>query len=82
MTIGFGPLGWDLDLKAGIWASRLEFGPKRGDLTLGSGQLRRKWRRRKRRGKFPICVEARVIDPFGSAARKERKAIVGIRNDF
>ena len=26
--LGFGPEGWDLGLKAGIWASRLRFGPQ------------------------------------------------------
>ena len=47
----------------GIWASRLEFGPRDWDLR-GKG-----WRRKRRRKrKFPICVKAQVIDPFGAAA--------------
>ena len=29
---------------------------------------RRRRRRRRRRRKFPICVKAKVIDPFGAAA--------------
>ena len=64
--IGFGPLGWDLGLKTGIWALRLEFGPWDWDLR-GGGRRRR---RRRRRKKSPICVKAKVIDPFGAAAQK------------
>ena len=30
--LGLGLRGWDLGLKAGIWASRLEFGPQDWDL--------------------------------------------------
>ena len=35
--IGFRPQSWDLGLKAGIWASRLEFGPQGQDLSLEAG---------------------------------------------
>ena len=45
---GIGPLGWDLDLKTGIWASRLEFGPRDWDLRGG----------RRSRRKSPTCVKA------------------------
>ena len=31
---------------------------------------RRRRKRRGRKGKFPICVKAWVIDPFGAAAQK------------
>ena len=27
MRVGFGPQDWDLGLEAGIWASRLRYGP-------------------------------------------------------
>ena len=27
MRLGFGPQDWDLGLEAGIWASRLRYGP-------------------------------------------------------
>ena len=30
MRLGFGPQDWDLGLKAGIWASRLRYGPGGG----------------------------------------------------
>ena len=50
MRLGFEPQDWDLGLKAGIWASRLRYGPG------GWGGGRR--RRRRRRRKSPICVKA------------------------
>ena len=28
MRLGFGPQDWDLGLEAGIWASRLRYGPE------------------------------------------------------
>ena len=31
--LGFGPQDWDLGLKAGIWASRLKYGPGGGGGT-------------------------------------------------
>ena len=34
---GIGPFGWDLDLKAEIWVSRLGFGPRDWDLRGGDG---------------------------------------------
>ena len=37
MWLGFGPCGWDLGLKAGIWASRLGFGPHGWELGLKAG---------------------------------------------
>ena len=30
MRLGFGPQDWDSGLKAGIWASRLRYGPRGG----------------------------------------------------
>ena len=46
MLLGFGPQDWDLGLKAGIWASRLRYGPG------GGGAGRRRRRRRRRRKEF------------------------------
>ena len=36
-TPGIGPFGWDLDLKAEIWVSKLGFGPPGWDLSLQAG---------------------------------------------
>ena len=44
MRLGFGPQDWDLGLKAGIWASRLSYGP-------GSGG----WGTEKEEEKIPLC---------------------------
>ena len=59
-------MSWDLGLEAGIWASRLGFGPQDWDLGLKTGiwasrlgfegGCRR--RRRRRRRKSHICVKA------------------------
>ena len=49
-----------MGLQTEIWAWRL-----------GGGGVRR--RRRRRRRKFPICVKAEVIDPFGAAAQKRNE---------
>ena len=62
MRLGFGPHDWDLGLKAGIWASRLRYGP-------GGGGVQR---RRRRRRKFP-CVKTYVTDLFGAAAQKGKR---------
>ena len=56
-----------------IWATRLGFGSRDWDLGLETGGGRtdgRRRRRRRRRRKFPICVKAMVIDPFGATAQK------------
>ena len=36
-NLGFGPQGWDLGLKASIWASRLGYELRRGGGTDGEG---------------------------------------------
>ena len=66
----FGPQGSDLGLQARIWASRLRFGPQDWDLGLETiiwasrlGWLGRG--RKRRRRKFSICVEAKVINHLG-----------------
>ena len=46
-------------------------------LEAGGGEMRRRRRRRRkrRRRKFPICVKAYVIDPFGAAAQKTTRNV-------
>ena len=50
-------------------ASKLGLGPRDSNFGLQTGIQRGGWRRRRRRRKFPICVKAKVIDPFGAAAK-------------
>ena len=37
MRLEFGPLGWNLGLEVGIWASRLRFGSPGWDIVLEAG---------------------------------------------
>ena len=55
MRVGFGPHGWDLGLKAGIWASRLRYGP--GGWVEGGGGTKEE-KEKEKEEKFPICVKA------------------------
>ena len=57
-----------MGLEAEIWAS-----------WLGGGGVRKRIRRRRRRRrrKSPICVKAKVIDPFGAAAQKVEEGGAG-----
>ena len=75
-------LGWDLSLKAGIWAIglnigleagiwalRLEFGPRDYDLGLKAGIWGGHIEEEKgQEEKFPLCMKAWVIGPFVTAA--------------
>ena len=69
-----------MGFEARILALRLEFGPQNWDLgheteiqvwrlVFKGGGCRRRSKTRRRR-KFPICVKAQVVDPFGIAAQK------------
>ena len=50
MRLGFGPQDWDLGLEAGIWASRLRYGPQ----SLGEGGTKKE----KEEEKIPHMCES------------------------
>ena len=49
MRLGFGPQDWDLGFKAGIWASRLRYGPG------GGGGIMEKEEEKEVEEKIPLC---------------------------
>ena len=50
MRLGFGPQDWDLGLEAGIWASRLSYGPGGG-----VGGTEEEEEEEKEEEKIPLC---------------------------
>ena len=55
MRLGFGPQDWDFGLETGIWALRLEFGPRDRDLKGGGAEEEEE---KEEKEKIPICVKA------------------------
>ena len=58
MRGGFGPQDWDLGLDAGIWASRLRYGPG------GGGGMKKKEEKEEKK-KIPLCESIGHRPPRG-----------------
>ena len=56
-----------MGLRAEIWALRLGLSLERGGLT---EEKEKKKKKKKNEEKFPLCLKASVIGPFGAAAQK------------
>ena len=66
MRLGFGPQDWDLGLNAGIWTSRLRYGPGGGR---GGTEKEEK---EKEEEKIPLC-ESIGHQPFWGSLPKKKE---------